>query len=218
ENEESSSKSEDSWDEENLEEMEVLAALNSFRNETTDPCVDIFNFIRHENLIRTVMRQAWRMQRLKRNLYELEQKMNYLVAHYVAEKCCAYQNGECSECDSGCHTDRSNRSSSSNNSRIKLFVTKRRDDDETNELTIASQRELPAGVDQDLSTAYYTEENSELNSDQITVKLSNELGKLSSTGRNTYSDKSSTLTLTSARNAQTANDFSSPTDHKVINL
>lgn len=50
-NEESSSKSEDSWDEENLEEMEVLSTLNSFRNKTNDQCVDIFNFIRHENLV-----------------------------------------------------------------------------------------------------------------------------------------------------------------------
>uniref|UniRef100_A0A0R3S7H1 Ral GTPase-activating protein subunit alpha-2 n=1 Tax=Elaeophora elaphi TaxID=1147741 RepID=A0A0R3S7H1_9BILA len=120
-NEESLSKSEDSWDEENLEEMEVLSTLNSFRNKSHTACPDIFNFIRQENLIRTVMRQAWRLQRLKGDLYAMEQKMNYLVAHYVAEKYCACQNGESSECDSGCHTDRS---STSNNSITKLFVTK----------------------------------------------------------------------------------------------
>ncbi|EJW75457.1 hypothetical protein WUBG_13635, partial [Wuchereria bancrofti] len=50
-NEENLSKSEDSWDEENLEEMEVLSTLNSFRTKTHAQCSDIFNSIRQENLV-----------------------------------------------------------------------------------------------------------------------------------------------------------------------
>lgn len=82
-----------------------------------------------------------------------------------------------------------------------------------NELTIASQNELLAGVDQNFSTM--NEQYSEMSSDQKTVKSLNELEKLSSIG-NTYIDKLSSLTLTSVHNAQTANDFSLPVDQKII--
>ncbi|KAM3726683.1 Glycerophosphocholine phosphodiesterase GPCPD1 [Dirofilaria immitis] len=159
------SKSEDSWDEENLEEMEVLSALNSFRNKTHAQCPNIFNFIRQENLIRTVMRQAWRLQRLKRDLHEMEQKMNYLVAHYVAERYCACQSGEYSECDSGCHTDRS---SSSNNSVTKLFAKKK---DDTNELATKYQNFLTVDDNRRYSNG--------MNWCQKVVKPLDEFGKLS---------------------------------------
>ncbi|KAL3981582.1 hypothetical protein ACH3XW_43670 [Acanthocheilonema viteae] len=189
-NEESFSKSDDSWDEENLEEMEVLATLNSFRNKTHAQCPDIFNFIRQENLIRTVMRQAWRLQRLKRDLHEIEQRMNYLVAHFIGEKYCAFRNGEYSECDSGCHTDRS---SSSNNSITKLFTTRR---DEINELQATGQNFLTMDDNQ----RYIG-----INSYQKVAKSLNELKKLSSNG-NIYINKRSTSS-TSVRDVQKSNDF-----------
>ncbi|VDP15056.1 unnamed protein product [Onchocerca flexuosa] len=179
-NEEISSKSEDSWDEENLVEMEVLSILNSFRNKTHAQSPDIFNFIREENLIRTVMRQAWRLERLKKDLHEMEQKMNYLAAYYVAEKYCACQKGQYSECDSGCHTDRSD---SSNNSITKLFAAKR---DDTNEFTTNKPNFLTI----DHNHRY----SSDISWYQKVVKPLDEFEKLSSPDAHIYISKPSTST------------------------
>uniref|UniRef100_A0A915Q4R0 Tetraspanin n=1 Tax=Setaria digitata TaxID=48799 RepID=A0A915Q4R0_9BILA len=162
-NEEIISKSENNWDQGNLEELEVLSTLNSLRNKTHTQCPDIFNFIRQENLIRTVMRQACRLQRLKEELFEMEQKMNCLVAHYVAEKYCACQKGEYSECDSGCHTDRS---SSSNNSITKLFVIKKEDINDSS-----------MNACQDFLTTNNGHKHSGTDSHKKVVKLLNEFGK-----------------------------------------
>uniref|UniRef100_A0AAF5Q3J8 Uncharacterized protein n=1 Tax=Wuchereria bancrofti TaxID=6293 RepID=A0AAF5Q3J8_WUCBA len=192
-NEENLSKSEDSWDEENLEEMEVLSTLNSFRTKTHAQCSDIFNSIRQENLIRTVMRQAWRLQKLKKDLYEMEQKMDYLVANYVAGKYCACQNGEYSECDSGCHTDRS---SSSNNSITKLFVTKK---DETNDMTTTSGQNFLA-----VNDSY---KNNGMNSNQKTMKSLNEIGNSLHDEQNICISNKPSTSFTSIRNIQ-SNDFS----------
>ncbi|VDN91007.1 unnamed protein product [Brugia pahangi] len=201
-NEENLSKSEDSWDEENLEEMEVLSTLNSFRTKTHAQCSDIFNFIRQENLIRTVMRQAWKMQKLKKDLYEMEQKMDYLVAHYVAGKYCACQNGEYSECDSGCHTDRS---SSSNNSITKSFVTKK---DETNDMTIISG--------QNFLTVNDSHKNNGMNSYQKTMKSLNENGKSLYDEQNICIDNKPSTSFTSIRNIK-SNDFSLSINQTIIN-
>ncbi|VDK86139.1 unnamed protein product [Onchocerca ochengi] len=126
------------------------------------------------------MRQAWRLERLEKDLHEMEQKMNYLAAYYVAEKYCACQNGESSECDSGCHTDRSD---SSNNSITKLFATKR---DATNEFTTSKPNFLTV----DDKHRY----SSDMNWCQKVVKPLDEFEKVSSCDAHIYISKPSTST------------------------
>uniref|UniRef100_A0A915C2U8 Uncharacterized protein n=1 Tax=Parascaris univalens TaxID=6257 RepID=A0A915C2U8_PARUN len=91
-------------DEAKIDELKILATLNSLRR-SAKCCVASLKLIREENLIRTVLRQDRTLRKLRNKLSETERKLDVLAAEYFAQR--AFLPSENSECDSGCNTERS---------------------------------------------------------------------------------------------------------------